>query len=190
MLGDHLLSNRQASFWHDLLETLFMFVIRSKKDYFDRVTLIHFRGLSRVRLFFDQKNWSAMKLLKLLCSQLPLLLLLIFIESKLGKWIDLFHAHATIYRIVNKKRFNFKKSKNFWITKIFKLATFLCVMIKFIFLFWCSKNNFCYFLMRHSLCAARKRWMMRVSQAKKNCWLDRLYLCGWPAMQKKRSTAF
>ena len=54
MLGDHLLSNRQASFWHDLLETAVH--VRSKKDYFDRVTLIHFRGLSRVRLFFDQKN--------------------------------------------------------------------------------------------------------------------------------------
>ena len=53
MLGDHLPSNKQASFWHDLLETV---RVRSKKDYFDRVTLIHFRGLSRVRLFFDQKN--------------------------------------------------------------------------------------------------------------------------------------
>ena len=72
-----------------------------------------------------------------------------FIESKLGKGIDLFHAHATIYRIVNKKRFNFKKSKNFWITKIFKLATFfVCddqVHISFLMLkkkiifaiFWC-----------------------------------------------------
>ena len=129
-------------------------------------------------------------------SQLPLLLLLlIFIESKLGKWIDLFHAHATIYRIVNKKRFNLKKSKNFWITKIFKLATFfVCVMmIKFIFLFWCSKKkyNFCYFLMRHSLCAARKRWMMRVCPRPKKTvdWIISevvVSTCGWPTMQKKK----
>ena len=64
-----------------------------------------------------------------------------------------------IYRIVNKKKIQFKKkSKNFWITKIFKLATFfVCddqVHISFLML---KKNNFCYFLMRHSLCAARKR---------------------------------
>ena len=160
--------------------------VRSKKDYFDRVTLIHFRGLSRVRLFFDQKNWSAMKLLKLLCSQLPLLLLLlIFIESKLGKWIDLFHAHATIYRIVNKKRFNFKKSKNFWITKIFKLATFFCVMIKFIFLFWCSKKIiFAIFWCVTLFVQPEKDEWWECPRPKKNCWLDRLYL--WMARDAEK----
>ena len=68
----------------------------------------------------------------------------------------------------------------------FQTCYFFCVMIKFIFLFWCSKKIIfaIFWCVTLFVQPEKDEWWECCPRPKKNCWLDRLYL--WMARDAEK----